>query len=211
MLRDLPSDEIRQLLLERVLEYSVPAWLKDADVLITAPDEIPQDAESLAEALKLKSETAFLAIGNARGKVNTAEMSRIGLAGELAVVGLLESEWPGSTFHVSQVSDGFGYDVVFRHENVDWHLEVKATTRRGRLLIHLSRHEYEVGQYDPNWRLLAVGLNGEMQIEAVATVKHADLWRRAPRDVCTEAKWESAVHDIASKDLHRGIHSSANS
>lgn len=200
-----PDDEIRQLLFERVLVRAVPAWLQDADVLITAPDEIPQDADSLAQTLNLKSESAFLAIGNARGKVDSSERSRVGLAGELALIDLLEREWPGSTFHVSQVSDGFGYDIVFRHENLDLHLEVKATTRRGRLVIHLSRHEQEVGQYDRNWHLVVVGLNDDLQIEAVATVKHRALWQRAPRDVCSEAKWESAVHEIGLTDLEPGL------
>ena len=201
----LPDVEIRQLLFERVLQWAEPVWLQDADILISAPDEVPDDAYSFAHSLGLESVSAFVGIRNAQAKVDSLERSRVGLAGELALVHLLEREWPGSTNHVSQVSDGFGYDVVFRHECTDWHLEVKSTTRRGRLAIHLSRHEQEVGQFDRNWRLVAVGLDSLMQIESLATVNHEALWRRAPRDLCLEAKWESALHEVAPADLDRGL------
>jgi hypothetical protein len=203
--RELPEDQINQLLFERILERVAPAWLPDADLLVPDAAELPQDAASLAETLGLSERVAFVAVRHVQGRIDLAERARIGLAGERALIGLLERRWPGSTTHVAQTDDGFGYDVLFRHGNVQWHLEVKTTTRRGRLVIHLSRHEHEVGLYDPDWRLVVVGLDDQLRLQAVATVRHAELFGRAPRDVCAEAKWQSASHQLKSKDLQQGF------
>jgi len=203
--RELPDEQARQVLFQRILARSEPAWLRDADVLIPDPDEVPQDAESLADTLGLSHDTAYLSIRSLHGKIDQAERSRLGLAGEQELVDLLEQRWPGSTTHVSQISDGFGYDILFRHADISWHLEVKTTTRRGRLIIHLSRHEQEVGLRDPFWRLIVLGLNSSLKIKAIATVRQNELWKRSPRDVSAEGKWESASHEIAVHNLQRGL------
>ena len=70
---------------------------------------------------------------------------------------------------VALKDDGLGYDVVGPLPTAMWHLEVKSTTRRGRLVIRISRLEYEIGAMDPLWRLVIVGLDS--QHEAAA-------WRR---------------------------------
>lgn len=175
------------------------------DLLVLDAAELPQDAASLAGALRLSEHVVFTAVRHVHGRVDLAERTRVGLAGERALVELLERRWPGSTTHVSQTDDGFGYDVLFRHENVHWHLEVKTTTRRGRLVIYLSRHEHDVSLHDPSWRLIVVGLDEQLQLQTIATALHSELLGRAPHDICAEAKWQSASHQLTSKDLQRGL------
>lgn len=203
--KGLPEEQLSQLLFERILEKAAPAWLPDADLLVPDAGELPQDAASLAETLGLSERVAFVAVRHVHGRIDLAERARVGIAGERALVDLLERQWPGSTTHVALTDDGFGYDVLFRVSNVQWHLEVKSTTRRGRLVIHLSRHEHEVGLHDPNWRLVVVGLDDQLRLQGVATVEHSELFGRAPRDVCAETKWQSASHELTSKDLQRGF------
>lgn len=201
----LPDLQTNLLLFERCVEYAAPAWLRDADLLIPDSTELPQDVSKLAHALGLQRNHALHAIRHLHGKIDLAQRTRIGESGETAIVDLLESRWPGSTSHVSKVDDGFGYDVAFRHGNSEWHLEIKTTTRRGRLLIYLSRHEHEYGIRDPNWRLIIVGLNEHYQIKALATVRYLDLASRAPKDLCTDAKWQATSYELSPSDLEGGL------
>ena len=203
--KGLPEAQIGQLLFERILERAAPAWLPDADLLVPDAGELPQDAASLAETLGLSERVAFVAVRHVHGRIDLAERARIGLVGERALIELLERRWPGSTTHVAQTDDGFGYDVLFRLGSVEWHLEVKTTARRGRLVIYLSRHEHEVGLHDPGWRLVVVGLDDQLRLQAVATARHSKLFGRAPRDMCAEAKWQSTSHELTSKDIEEGF------
>ena len=202
---NLPTRQVDHLLFERILEWSQPSWLPDADVLVPDPGEIPQDAAALADVLRLGDDAAFSAIQLVRGHIDLEQRSRIGRAGEQGLLRLLESRWPGSTTHMAEVSDGFGYDILFRHESKEWHLEVKSTTRRGRLVVYLSRHEHEISLRDPQWRLIVVGLDEGLRLKAVATVREEEIRMRSPRDTHTEARWQSSAHDLSSKDLHVGF------
>lgn len=204
-LRHLPDAQLDELLFLHTLERASPIWLQDADSLISDATELPQDAVSLAETLRLSAAAAFAAVKYIHGRVDTAERARVGLAGEVALVELLENCWPGSTTHVSLTDDGFGYDVVFRHDEIAWHLEVKTTSRRGRLVVHLSRHEHEVGFRDAHWRLIVLGLNDDLRVAALATVDYPNLLARTPRDVCRESKWQSVSHELKRHDLTRGL------
>ena len=204
-LRSLPLQESLQTLLERVLEASRPSWLQDADVLVPSAEEIPEDALEIAEALKLNDPVVLSAIQNAHGRIDLEQRRVVGLAGEHALVRALEKRWPGSTTHVAEMSDGFGYDVLFRHEGKEWHLEVKSTGRHGRLIMYLSRHEYEVSLRDPNWRLVVVGLDTELRLCAVATVRGSIFRERCPLDTCRESRWQSTSHELAKADLVRGL------
>jgi len=202
--RELPEEQVDQLLFQRILERVAPAWLADADLLVPDPGELPQDAAGLASRLGLSEGAAFVSIKHLHGRLDLGERARVGAAGERAFVELLESSWPGSSTHVALTDDGFGYDIVFRHRGRQWHLEVKSTTRRGRLVIYLSRHEHEVGIHDPDWRLVVVGLDSQLRLQAVATARHSELLGRAPSDLCTEARWQSVSHEMVSRDLQRG-------
>ena len=204
-IKGLPDRQLNQLLFERTLERSMPAWLPDADFLVPDPGEVPQDAASLAEVLGLSEQASFLAIRNVHGHIDLAERARVGLAGERALIEFLECQWPGSTTHIAEANDGFGYDVLFRHGKENWHLEVKTTTRRGRLVVFLSRHEHEVSRLDPYWRLVVVGLDDQLRLGAVATVRQNELMGRVPRDTCTDTKWQSISHELAASDLQSGL------
>jgi hypothetical protein len=204
-IKELPGELRDQLLFERTLEIAAPNWLPDADLLVPDSDEVPQDAAALAHALKLTESAAFLSIRRVHGRIDLAERARVGLAGEIALIALLERRWPRSTTHVSAADDSFGYDIAFQHEERQWHLEVKSTTRRGRLRLYLSRHEHEVGLRDPHWRLVVLGLDDQLQLKVITTVRHGELLSRAPRDAFAEAKWQSASHELTANDLELGF------
>ena len=200
----LAEEQMNQLLFQEALEGAAPAWLPDADVLVRGPDELPEDVAAMAVRLGLSERAAFMSVKQLHGRLDLAERARIGAAGERVLVELLESCWPGSTTHVALTDDGFGYDVLLRHGGGQWHLEVKSTTRRGRLVIYLSRHEHEVGLYDPCWRLVVVGLDAQLRLQAIATARHSQVLGRSPSDLCAEAKWQSVSHEVTSRDLERG-------
>jgi hypothetical protein len=201
----LPEAETRQFLFECFIEFGSPLWLRDADVLIADPEDLPQDALQLALTLGLSEQLAFSTVRQLHGKIDLARRDLIGKAGELELVKRLEMEWPGSTNHVSLVSDGFGYDIAFVHLGRTWHLEVKSTTRRGRLGIYLSRNEYEVSRRDPCWRLVVVGLDSELQLQVVATLKSSAIWDRSPRDLLPDTNWQSASYQLKPGDLCKGL------
>jgi hypothetical protein len=204
-IRDLSDGETHALLFERTVECAAPLWLVDADLLIPDTDALPQDVIQIAQGLKLTEAAALSAIRHVHGKVNIKERSELGSQGELALIELLERRWPGSTTHVAATDDGLGYDLVFRHGGTSWHLEVKSTRRRGRLALYLSRHEYEVSLRDPHWRLIAIGLDEEMTVRAVATVPSSELAKRAPSDACFESRWQSVSHELGAGEIEAGL------
>jgi hypothetical protein len=198
-------DRLRLRLFERGVAYAAPAWLPDADILVRGPSDLPDDALAFAAVLSLTDRAAFRGVQRVQGKIDLELRAGIGAAGELQLVELLENRWPGSTSHVALESDGFGYDVVFWHQSEEWHLEVKTTTRRGRLVVYLSRHEFEVALDDPNWRLVVVGLSPARTLTALATADLASLAARLPADQDPSARWESVRIDVSSQDLRRGL------
>lgn len=196
---------VNRLLFARALEHAGPPWLPDADMLVPDADELPADATDLAELLQLTPNEALLTVRQVHGHIDLAERARVGAAGELALIRTLETRWPGSARHVSLDDDGLGYDIEFTCEGTVWHLEVKSTTRRGRLTIHLSRHEHEVAELDPHWRLVVLGLDTDLQASVIATVASELVLARCPRDSSPAAKWESARHDLSPTDLRVGL------
>ena len=101
--------------------------------------------------------------------------------------------------------DGLGYDVAATTEIGTWHLEVKTSARRGRLLIYLSRQEFEISKLDPQWRLVVAGLDHSRQLAAVATVDPCVLLSRAPVDSHFDARWASARFELKPGDLVPGL------
>jgi hypothetical protein len=201
----LPEGETSQLLFERTVQRSAPSWLSDSDLLIPDTNALPQDAAAIAATLGLSDTAALWAIRSIHGRVDVSHRTELGAAGERALIALLEIYWPGATVHVSATDDGFGYDVLFRHAGIEWHLEVKTTLRRGRLVVYVSRHEYEVSLRDPYWQLVVVGLNERRLPCAVATVQHLTVFARNPRDVSSEARWQSVSHQLMANDLQGGL------
>ena len=93
---------------------------------------------SSATTLNVSDDAALLTVAMVHGKIDLEQRAEVGAAGELRLVELLEEQWPGSTRHVALEHDGLD-DVAFTGAGATWHLEVKSTTRRGRLVVHLSR------------------------------------------------------------------------
>ena len=201
----LTDDDASRMIFKRALEIAAPAWLLDADLLVPSADELPADAMNLAGLLGLSDNEALLSVRQVHGHIDLAERARVGATGEFALVQLLEDRWPGSTRHVALDDDGLGYDIEFRVDDHTWHLEVKTTTRRGRLTIHLSRHEYEVARLDPWWKLVVVGLDDQDQAAVVATAESGPILGRSPRDLHTAARWESVRHEMSPADLRPGL------
>lgn len=204
-IKHLPDLETAQLLFERAIEVGAPAWLPDADVLVPDADAVPQDAAMVAATLELSDSMTLSAIRHVHGRVDASSRQSLGADGERGLIQVLEQQWPGSTVHVAATDDGFGYDVLFRHSGIEWHLEVKTTLRRGRLVVYISRHEYEVSVRDPHWRLIVVGLNEQRRVRAIATVSHQAVFGRTPQDVCLEARWQSTSYQLGANDLHAGL------
>jgi hypothetical protein len=197
--------QLDELMFVKALETEPPAWLQDADVLVRDADDVPHDAATLAATLGLSDQAALLGIRQVHGHMDIELRQQVGALGERALVDLLERSWPGSTEHVALDHDGFGYDIALSVAAKTWHLEVKTTTRRGRLSIHLSRHEYEVGQLDPCWELVVVGLDQAGAVVGVATADRALLLRTAPSDAVAGARWQTAQYDLERPALRPGL------
>jgi hypothetical protein len=203
--RGLPADSLAQILFTRGLEALDPPWLPDADVLVRDTADLPQDAADLAAVLRVTDAAALVAVRQIHGRIDLAERARVGAAGELGLVALLEQRWPGSTSHVALTDDGLGYDIAVTLSTGTWHLEVKTTGRRGRLVLFVSRHEHDVGLVDPTWRLVVVGLGEDGQPAALATARHAHLQDRSPHDYSPASRWESVRHRLTPADLIPGL------
>ena len=204
-LRTLPSADIALEVMARALALDPPAWLANADQLVPDASDLPLDADQMASALGLDNGGALAAVQRAHRKVDAALMAETGAHGEHAVVSLLEARWPGSTSHVATFDDTAGYDIAFTLDEATWHLEVKATTRLGRLVVYLSRNEHSTALADPRWRLVVVGLTPERSLGALATARAQTLANRAPRDVHPAASWSSVRHTLAPSDLLPGL------
>lgn len=201
----LPVTDILIEVMSEALEMDQPPWLLDADELVRSPDDLPSDAERLAEALGVPDDRCLLAVRRAQAKVDLETRARVGAAGERALLAALEERWPGSTTHVSALDDTAGYDIAVNLPSGATHVEVKSTNRRGRLDIYLSRHEYETSRLDPLWRLVVVGLDGQEALAAVATVHAGVLGDRAPADSDSRTSWDSARFRIDGGDLDTGF------
>ena len=205
VVQQLPNTERKALLFATSLEAVKPPWLQDADTLVRTSTDVPDDARMIAEAIGISDAQAFLGVRQVHGRIDLARRAEVGLAGELALVGLLEEAWPGCTGHVSQEHDGLGYDISLSIGQATWHVEVKSTTRRGRLLIYLSRQEYEIGMLDADWQLVVLGLDDGGHAACLASVDKDALRRRAPRDLSATARWQAARFELTPNDLRGGL------
>jgi uncharacterized protein DUF3883 len=180
-------------------------WLSDADELVRSPDELPDDAVRAAETLGLAPATAYAHVVAAWGKVDMAERARVGAAGESALVELLRDCVNANVDHVAATADGYGYDIAVNATDYLLHIEVKATSRRSRLKIYLSRNEYETMCRDPCWQLVAVRLKPDNEIAAIATVSREWVASETPADRGVSGRWESCRIDVPLQALLPGI------
>ncbi|MET8692732.1 DUF3883 domain-containing protein [Streptomyces bauhiniae] len=129
-----------------------------------------------------------------------------GTAGERAVIRLLELSGAARVVHVAALSDAYGYDVHTEPgDGTAGHIEVKATTDPTRLVIHLTRHEYEVMCGDPDWLLAAVLVGADGGALNVVTVSRDWLSTAAPQDRDRRGQWESARFRIPDHAVMPGI------
>ncbi|MFI0422951.1 protein NO VEIN domain-containing protein [Spongiactinospora sp. 9N601] len=192
---------------QRIFEAALPGlpWFQDADILVRDPGELPEDALTAAETLGIDRAQAFRHIRALWGKVDLEQRERIGTAGETALVKLLEGSVDAQVQHVSQTSDGHGYDIEVVGASCRLHIEAKTTLRRQRLTMFLSRHEYETMIHDPAWQLVAVRLSGDMEIEAVCSVPREWIKRNTPCDRAVSGRWESCRLTVPLSEITSGI------
>lgn len=205
VLDGMTDDEIAEVMFARCLADWSPAWLVDSDSMVRSPDDLPVDAASLAGTVGLDHERAVVVIRQVHGHVDLERRGLVGALGEAELVNLLSESWRGEVNHASLLDDGLGYDVRLRLDDTIWHLEVKSTTRRGRLVVYLSRHEFETAAVDHSWRLIVVGLDETSKLGAVATVSWPELQSAAPHDHDDSSRWESARFEIAPRFLTAGL------
>jgi hypothetical protein len=187
----------------RALELENPPWIYDVSDIGDA-DDMPVDALSAADGLGLSASATLAIARGLGGKVDVELRAAVGARGEEELVELMSSLWPGSTDHVARLSDGLGYDIALAVGGGTWHLEVKSTTRRGRLVVHLSRHEFDVAVDDPTWELVVVALD-EGGVVGVATVERSHLHSLAPKDMHPRGRWESVELRLLPETLTTGL------
>ncbi|MFE3149655.1 protein NO VEIN domain-containing protein [Streptomyces sp. NPDC059218] len=130
----------------------------------------------------------------------------VGAAGEKALLRLLVRGGVPQVQHVAAESDGYGYDIDARRSPQEHaHLEVKSTTDPTRLVIHLTRHEYEVMVTDAEWCLVAVLVGGDGSAVNVATVSRKWLQSAAPADRDRGGRWESARLEVPACAITPGL------
>ncbi|MFB7216807.1 protein NO VEIN domain-containing protein [Streptomyces sp. NPDC056227] len=157
------------------------------------------------------SELSDLGIASAVPQVHwsrSAEEARrtIGAAGERALLRLLRRGGVPQVRHVAAESDAYGYDIeAARCLAERAHLEVKSTTDPTRLVVHLTRHEYEVMVTDLEWFLVAVLVGADGNAVNVATVSRRWLRSAVPEDRTKEGSWESARLEVPPYAITPGL------
>ncbi|MHC5261362.1 protein NO VEIN domain-containing protein [Streptomyces sp. UC4497] len=207
LLEDLRSGSAsaHRRIFKAAVSESTTAWFADADLLVRDPDELPDDALRAASALGLEDDEAFAEIRAVWGKVDTARREEIGAAGEAALVEWLTASVDGTVEHVAAVSDGYGYDIGVHAGNCSVHIEAKATVKRNRRTIYLSRNEFETMRRDPEWELVVVLLGPDLEMEQMATVLKSWIASVAPSDRSRLGRWESTRLEVPEEALEIGV------
>ncbi|MGW0902661.1 protein NO VEIN domain-containing protein [Streptomyces sp. NPDC002853] len=138
----------------------------------------------------------------------SAEAARklTGSAGEAAMLELLTLGGAVRVVHVAAVSDTYGYDIEASSlAGAVAHLEVKATTDPTRLVVHLTRHEYEVMRRDVDWFMAAVLIDRQGRALNVVTVDRDWLRLAAPLDQDPRGAWETARYSVPVCAMEPGL------
>ena len=191
--------------LSAIFEQAPPPWVRDADVLVQAPDELPSDIVSAGEAMGLDASTVFGQLVASWGKVDTEAREKVGAAGEAELVRLLKEFDGAHVDHVAAWSDGYGYDIDFSQGSVTGHLEVKSTNRASRFTAYLSRPEYGVMLRDEDWVLVTVRLTTDLEIDGVGSVPREWVAANAPRDAGPFGSWASVKLEVPADVIMSGI------
>ncbi|MFE4449477.1 protein NO VEIN domain-containing protein [Streptomyces sp. NPDC056796] len=130
----------------------------------------------------------------------------VGAAGEQALLRILRQGGVPQVRHVAARSDAYGYDIEAARSRTECaHVEVKATTDPTRLVIHLSRHEYDVMVRDAEWCLAAVLVGVDGSAVNVATVCRRWLHSAVPADRAESGRWESARLEVPAYAIVPGL------
>lgn len=133
----------------------------------------------------------------------------VGAAGEQALLRLLRTGGVPQVRHVAAESDAYGYDIAAGPSSERAHLEVKSTTNPTRLVIHLTRHEYEVMASDAAWHMVAVLVGRDGNAVNVATVSRAWLHSAVPADQDEAGRWESVRLEVPAYAISPGLKTGA--
>jgi uncharacterized protein DUF3883 len=181
-------------------------WFGDADALVASADELPEDAERAAQCLGVTRDQAYSALRAAWGRFDATLRKEVGDLGEQLLVAALRAAGVHKVDHVSLRSDGYGFDILATHETRTLLLEVKSTTRMNRAVVFLSRHEFEVMRRDPRWRMVLLHINVESQrLVSIKCVPSDWILASAPRDVTSQARWESLRLDTVTAPSVNGL------
>lgn len=180
-------------------------WFQDADILVDSGEDLPDDAIRAAQELGLSPDSAFQQIRFAWGLVDARRREEIGAAGELAVMEHLSRIQGVEAKQLSNISDGFGYDIVATYQQRNFHIEVKTTTRLQRASVYVSRNEFEVSQRDPNWFLILVRLDRLLNLRSISTVDHTWFENASPVDRGRSIVWQSIRVELEDARVVGGI------
>ncbi|WP_161494149.1 DUF3883 domain-containing protein [Microcella alkaliphila] len=185
-----------------ILEQTPPPWLQVAVVGSSVHFEIIPTAD--LEALSwIGDDLEQLLIDAARNDPPTQEIIKLGVgrAAELVVLGALAAsgEHP---LHVSEISDGYGYDIESTENGRIRRLEVKGCTGSTSASFHLSRNEYEKSRYfGSEWMVVQVSFADEVLVSeeirpwhvlGIRELSSADVLELVPPDP-EEFRWEKSA------------------
>ncbi|WP_443074998.1 protein NO VEIN domain-containing protein [Streptomyces sp. NBC_01435] len=155
---------------------------------------------------ELRDAGAASAISPAQWSRATEEARRaVGAAGEKELLRLLRRSCVPQVRHVAAESDAYGYDIAAGYSTERVHLEVKSTTDPTRLVVHLTRHEYEVMATDADWHMVAVLVGKDGSAVSVATVGRAWLHSAVPADQDEAGRWESVRLEVPAHAITPGF------
>ncbi|MBY6350813.1 protein NO VEIN domain-containing protein [Rhodococcoides corynebacterioides] len=200
------DDALAAILLERLIISFGPSWLWLLAEDQFDPGDPPLDLVQLAEVLEIPERAGVLAARQAARKVDLEARALFGAAGEIALVRYIEQNFPrASVEHVSQHDDSCGYDIRVELGAEARNLEVKTVSSSKPRRIFVSRHEFEIANLDPTWRLVIVELDGEGHTVSVGTVLTSYLCAQAPADVSSLTRWESTQYRLPAKVIESGL------
>lgn len=146
-------------------------------------------------------------------KFDAKLLAQIGQTGEEYVLALLKESIPSElhvyVHHVSVSDDTVGYDIKSPSTSVDSairFIEVKTSSRPSvdKFSFFLSRNEFERGIRDPRWCIVAV----QLLDGTCCTLGHIfahQFESKMPKDVDSEARWQTARVDIESSTWLPGL------
>jgi hypothetical protein len=186
--------ERRLAILDRLWSADPPAWLNStaqSQLLVMMPEDDRAVLE-LTEA-DVATREAFL-LGMAR-KVDAQRLAALGALAEAYVVAqygeLLESIGGGTCNQLSIISDQLGYDLSVTTSQGTIRVEVKAAAGVNVLRVFLTRHEVEVAQRIPTWRLVICrSILHSTEFRIAGHLMPGDLIGRLPVD-SDSGSWET--------------------